>query len=149
MNETREALRTHIRWMIRRDLPEILEAEATLTEPWNDQTYLDILRNRNVIGMVAEVGEKVVGSMVYELFKDRLHVLRFLVTPGWERRRVGTQLINKLKSKLSSQRRTQITADVPEDALGLQLFLRAQSFLATSCDRGEETYRFTYKMSEF
>ncbi len=72
----------HIRWMIRRDMPEVLAIENRSFEfPWSDEDFIRCLRQRNCIGMVAEYDERVVGFMIYELHKNRLHVLNFAVRP--------------------------------------------------------------------
>ena len=45
----------HIRWMIRRDMPEVLQIERTSFEyPWSEEDFIRCLRQRNCIGMVAE-----------------------------------------------------------------------------------------------
>ena len=80
--------------------------------------------------MVAEQGEKVVGFMIYELHKTKLHILNFAVHPGWRRLGVGAQMVAKLISKLSSHRRTRITLEVRETNLAAQLFFRKQGFKA-------------------
>src|SRR5687768_6635477 len=60
----KEQARVHIRWMIRRDMPEVLSIETQCFEfPWTEEDFLRCLRQRNCIGMVAEQGEKVVGFM--------------------------------------------------------------------------------------
>src|SRR5947208_9417869 len=106
----KEQLRIHIRWMIRRDMPEVLQTEQESFEySWTEEDFLRCLRQRNCIGMVAEQGEKVVGFMIYELHKSKLHILNFAVGPhhrGWH---VSTQTVAKLISKLSSHRRARIT----------------------------------------
>ena len=75
-NEQQQQLRAHIRWMIRRDMAEVLEIEREGFEfPWCEDDFIRCLRQRNCIGMVAEHDERVVGFMIYELHKTRLHVL--------------------------------------------------------------------------
>src|SRR3954468_19073985 len=102
-------LRVHIRWMIRRDMAEVLEIERGSFElPWFEEEFIRCLRQRNCIGMVAEHGERVVGFMIYELHKTPLHVLNFAVKPDYRRRHVGRQMLDKLTLKLSAQRRTRI-----------------------------------------
>jgi hypothetical protein len=72
----KEQVRVHIRWMIRRDMPEVLQTEQESFEfAWTEEDFLRCLRQRNCIGMVAEQGEKVVGFMIYELHKSKLHIL--------------------------------------------------------------------------
>ena len=70
--------RVHIRWMIRRDMPEVLAIEhAGFEYPWCEEEFLRVLRQRNCIGMVAEHGERIVGFMIYELHRNKIHVLDF------------------------------------------------------------------------
>ena len=71
----KEQVRVHIRWMIRRDMPEVLQIEQeSFDYSWTEEDFLRCLRQRNCIGMVAEQGEKVVGFMIYELHKNKLHI---------------------------------------------------------------------------
>src|SRR5437868_3496614 len=127
----KEQVRVHIRWMIRRDMPEVLQTEQESFEyAWTEEDFLRCLRQRNCIGMVAEQGERVVGFMIYELHKAKLHILNFAVHPQYRRYGVGGQMVSKLISKLSSHRRTRITLEVRETNLTAQLFFRAQRFKA-------------------
>jgi ribosomal-protein-alanine N-acetyltransferase len=144
-------LRVHIRWMIRRDMPEVLEIERSSFEfPWFEEEFIRCLRQRNCIGMVAEHAERVVGFMIYELHKTRLHILNFSVAADVRRRGVGRQMIDKLLGKLSSQRRTRITLEVRETNLPAQVFFRENGFKATSVlhefydDSPEDAYLMQY-----
>ena len=95
-------LPVHIRWMIRRDMPAVLAIEQECFEfPWFEEDFIRCLRQRNCIGMVAEASERVVGFMVYELHKNRLHVLNFAVHEQFRRRGVAAQMAKKLIGKLS------------------------------------------------
>ncbi len=122
--------------MIRRDMPEVLEIEQQAFEfPWSEDDFLRCLRQRNCIGMVAEFEERVVGFMIYELHKTRLHVLNFAVRRDIRRRGVGSSMIQKLVSKLSQQRRNRILLEVRETNLPAQLFFRRLNFRAVSIMR--------------
>src|SRR6186713_2825625 len=113
--DPQQQVRVHIRWMIRRDMAEVLDIENDGFEfPWSEEDFIRCLRQRNCIGMVAEHDERVVGFMIYELHRTRLHVLNFAVSKGFSRRGVGTQMISKLVGKLSHQRRTRIVLEVRE-----------------------------------
>ncbi len=145
-------LRVHIRWMIRRDMSEVLDVERNSFEfPWFEEDFIRCLRQRNCIGMVAEHGERVVGFMIYELHKTRLHILNFAVADSVRRRGIGKQMANKLISKLSSQRRTQITLEVRETNLPAQMFFKTLSFRATSVlrsyyeDSPEDAYLMQFR----
>ena len=145
-------LRVHIRWMIRRDMPEVLDIEKGSFEfPWCEDDFIRCLRQRNCIGMVAEHDDQVVGFMIYELHKTRLHVLNFAVDPDYRRQLVGLQMIEKLASKLSSQRRTRISLEVRETNLDAQLFFKENGFVATAVlrdfydDSTEDAYVMQYR----
>ena len=151
----KDLARIHIRWMIRRDMPEVLQTEQESFEyAWTEEDFLRCLRQRNCIGMVAEQGEKVVGFMIYELHKAKLHILNFAVYPSCRRSRVGTQMVAKLISKLSSHRRTRITLEVRETNLGAQLFFRQQGFRAVRVlrgyyeDSGEDAFLMQYRLAD-
>ena len=151
----REQVRVHIRWMIRRDMPEVLQIEQQSFEyAWTEEDFLRCLRQRNCIGMVAEHGERVVGFMIYELHKQKLHILNFAVSPRHRRTGVGGQMVAKLISKLSSHRRTRITLEVRETNLPAQLFFRKQDFRAMKVlrayyeDSGEDAFQMQYRLAD-
>ena len=153
----KEQVRVHIRWMIRRDMPEVLQTEQESFEySWTEEDFLRCLRQRNCIGMVAEQGERVVGFMIYELHKAKLHILNFAVHPHYRRLGVGSQMVAKLISKLSSHRRTRITLEVRETNLAAQLFFRSSGFRAVSVlhsyyeDTPEDAYvmQFRYRQEK-
>jgi len=144
--------RVHIRWMIRRDMPEVLEIEQDSFEfPWNEEDFIQCLRQRNCVGMVAEYDEQVYGFMVYELHRTRLHILNFAVNRSYRRKGVGTQMIYKLVNRLSEQRRSRIMLEVRETNLSAQMFFRNQGFRAVSIlrdfyeDTTEEAYLLEYR----
>jgi ribosomal-protein-alanine N-acetyltransferase len=147
--------RVHIRWMIRRDMPEVLAIEhASFDLPWCEEEFLRVLRQRNCIGMVAEYGERVVGFMIYELHKNKLTVLDFACHPEFRRMGVGRQMLAKLVGKLSTHRRTKIALHVRETNLPAQLFFRIQGFRAMEvvrehfADTGEDAYLMNYLLDE-
>lgn len=151
-SEQKQEVRVHIRWMIRRDMPEVLEVEAQSFEfPWLEEDFIRCLRQRNCIGMVAEHDDRVVGFMIYELHKTRIHVLNFAVADDYHRRGVGSQMVAKLIAKLSPQRRNRIVLEVRETNLAAQLFFRENGFRAVSVlrsyyeDTPEDAYLMHYR----
>ncbi len=148
-------VRVHIRWMIRRDMPEVLAIEhAGFEFPWCEEEFLKVLRQRNCIGMVAELGERVVGFMIYELHKSKLNILDFAVHPEFRRQGVADQMVDKLVGKLSSHRRTRIVLHVRETNLPAQVFFRDQGFKAVEVvrehfqDTMEDAYFMNYLFDE-
>jgi ribosomal-protein-alanine N-acetyltransferase len=111
----KSATGVHIRWMIRRDMPEVMRTErASFEYAWTEDDFLRCLRQRNCIGMVAEENDHVAGFMIYELHKTRLNVLNFAVHPTVRRLGIGGMLIAKLEYKLISHHRQKITLAVRE-----------------------------------
>src|SRR4051812_27168359 len=105
----------HIRWMIRRDMAEVLSIEqASFDFAWTEQDFMRVLRQRNGIGMVVESGETIVGFMVYELHKGWLELLNFAVLPQLRRKGIGHAMVEKLKGKLSDKNRNTLTLKVRE-----------------------------------
>ena len=146
-----ERLRIHVRWMIRRDMREVLDVEREAFEfPWSDEDFTRCLRQRNCIGMVAESGDSVVAFMIYELHRSRLHVLNFAVARSHRRLGVGTRMMEKLVGKLSPERRSRIVLEVRETNLPAQLFFRSLGFRAISVlkdfyqDTTEDAYLMHY-----
>lgn len=144
-------LPVHIRWLIRRDMPEVLAIEAQTNPPfWAEDDFLHCLRQRNCIGMAAEAEDKVLGFFLYELHKNHLFVLNLAVDASHHRQRIGTQMMNKLASKVSCHRRHWILADVWEGNLPFQQFLKTQDYQAIRVlpgvygDTKEDAYRFVY-----
>jgi [ribosomal protein S18]-alanine N-acetyltransferase len=149
---TKERLRVHIRWMIRRDMDDAMEIEQESFEfPWSEDDFTRCLRQRNCIGMVAEHEDRIVGFMIYELHKTRLHVLNFAVAREFRRLGVGSQMMEKLIGKLSQQRRSRILLEVRETNLAAQLFFRKSGFRAVSVlrdfyeDTTEDAYLMQYR----
>ncbi len=145
------AAHLQIRWMIRRDMLEVLAIESfCFLEPWSEEDFYRCLRQRNCIGMVAEHDQRISGFMIYELHRDRLQVLNFAVHPACWRRRIGQGMANKLKEKLVGGRRKHIALEIRESNLHAQLFFRAMGFQATEILRdfyqntNEDAYRFEF-----
>lgn len=153
---TKQALRVHIRWMIRRDMPEVLEIERQgFDSSWAEEDFLNCLRHRNVIGTIAECGERVIGFMIYELYRTKLHIINCAVHQDWRRQGVGAQLVGNIVQKLSSHGRRHITVDVGEMNLDAQLFFRHLGFRAAHImrgyyeDTGQDAYRMRYSLEEY
>ncbi len=147
--EQKQEVRVHIRWMIRRDMPEVLAAEEESFEfPWLEEDFIRCLRQRNCIGMVAEHEDRVVGFMIYELHNARIHALNFAVASDYRRRGVGSQMMAKLLAKLTPRRRVRIVLEVRETNLPAQFFFRARGLQAISVLRAyyEDTPEDAYLM---
>jgi len=122
-----------IRWLLRQDMPDILDIERSSFEiPWTEEDFLCALRQRDAIGMVVEVGVEVVGYMIYELHKNQLRLTSMAVHQAYRRQGIGAAMIDRLKGKLTQQRRKRLTLEVIETNLEALKFFRSQGFVAYS-----------------
>ena len=150
---TPHGLGIHVRWMIRRDMSEVITIEQEAFEfPWSEEDFTRCLRQRNCIGMVAELADSVVAFMIYELHRSRLHLLNFAVLRSHRRLGIGTQMMEKLVAKLTPDRRGRIALEVRETNLPAQIFFRSLGFRATSVlkdfyrDSTEDAYLMQYSL---
>lgn len=118
-------------------MPDVLDIEKSCFETyWTEEDFLTCLRQRNCIGLVAELDGRVAGFVIYELHKDRLRFLNFAVHPECQNNGVGTAIVNRMKEKLSQQRRESLLLTLRESNLKAQLFFRSQGFRATGIVKG-------------
>lgn len=148
-------LKTHCRWMIRRDVEEVMAIEEECFDyPWTKEQLAKKLRERHIIGMVAEHRERIVGFMVYGLYRFHLHLINFAVLPEVWRNGVGTQMVDKLIGKLSQQKsRLKIICEIKEGNTRAHLFFRSCGFRAVDIlhdyydDVDEDAYVFEYLLA--
>lgn len=145
----------HIRWSIRRDMVDIhrIEDESFL-RPWSEDDFIRFMRERNNIGMVAEVNDQVVAYVFYRLLRSKLEIFNLAVDLRFRRHGIGKAIADKLKAKLSNDRRNRILLHVPDDNLLGQLFWKSQGFVATGVSKKfhwaneQDAYRMVYKHLE-
>lgn len=132
---------------------EVLNIEQACFEHyWTEEDFLATLRQRNCIGMVAIDLEQqpILGFMLYELHNTKMRILKFAVHPDYQRQGIGTAMVNRLKDKLSQQRRKELTLETRESNLPSQLFWKSQGFQCVDVlrqhydDTDEDAYRFEY-----
>lgn len=136
------ALSISIDWMTEGDLPWC----GALDRDWRPspspvlyEDFRELMRGRNVIGLVAKRGEPAsrthpwsrrtwaadrVGFIVYLVNGSSLDVLRTVVSPIARRRGIGRTLIETIQRKLSG-RRPVARYRVEDDNLEAHLWLRA------------------------
>lgn len=148
-----------LRWMIQRDLPYLLQIEQQgRALRWTQQDFLSVFQSIDTAGCVAEVGDRVVGYLIYsvpaqqgdaEEVEDgptvrerwrkkskvvgpqslRIILRNVAVAREWQRRGVGKALLERFERKLRHPR-DRIQAIVPETNLPLQCLLRDAGYRA-------------------
>jgi ribosomal-protein-alanine N-acetyltransferase len=122
----------YVRWLIRRDMPEVLAIENELPSPATEKEIIDCIRQRTMIGMVVEYEGLVVGYMIYELLKEKLRIHQLAVAKSHRRKGCGTALVQKIIRKLGDKNRTSIDIQVSDGNFELIGFLKSLGFFITS-----------------
>lgn len=89
-----------IRWLIRRDLPQVLEICRENHSDLDEDTITSLLRKRYYIGLVDERYDNIVGFTIYYLDKES-YVIYYMLC---RREFLINRMIRKFRRKLSSQR---------------------------------------------
>ena len=141
MSETAE--KPFLRWMIRRDIPDVLAILNSSDKEWDESYLIRYLRDKKSLGMVVDDGVEVLGLVLYKMYSSRFEVTELVVDPDFQRQGVGSMLIQKLMSNLGlnkTRERRLIEFEVQGRNLpGLQ-FLRAHGFMAVGMTSDNESY---------
>jgi ribosomal-protein-alanine N-acetyltransferase len=140
-----------IRFMIKRDLPEVLKIESqSPVSSWSKRNFLAALRNMNYICLVAEYDDKVVGFVIYTVNPEYFRIRNLAVDSQYRFMGIGRRLVDRIKDKLPSRNRRKIILELRETNLAAQLFFKRLGFTATDVlrshynDTGEDAYLMKY-----
>jgi ribosomal-protein-alanine N-acetyltransferase len=166
-----------LRWMVHLDLPKVMRIAMQRTGlRWDDDEFLTILQSINTVGHVAEIGNDIVGFMIYRIHRDadagdmnefeicrgrfanlartppagglQIDLLNIAVAPELHQQGIGRALLRRLEQKIEREGGC-IHALVPETNLAMQLFLRAAGYRATGVLRGYHLDEDAYLMEKW
>lgn len=147
----------HIRWMIEKDYPGVMEIECESCEnPWEVADVSEVRCKRNGIGMLAELcgpDDPIGGFFLYELYKDHIRLRKIDVDPAVRRKGIGSAIIERLKRKLTPYRRQRLVMEIHEGNVPALAFLRANDFIRATTFRrhapdGGDVHRMEYTVPE-
>lgn len=133
-----------VRWMIRRDMPKVLQIEATEAgdTAWTEDDFLQVLKKSNCIGMVAEDDdEAVIGFVIYELHSRKVVVINIAA----ESEDAFGVMIAKLKTKVDGTRRTRLYIDSHDSKLHQHLLLKEAGLRAVSVCGDEHVFVYRFE----
>lgn len=136
-----------VRWMLRKDAPEVVQiTESSFEKGWTEDDLVEILKQRNAIGYVYEIEERVVAFMIYFLYKHKIEIGYIAVDPRFRNQGIFSDLISKAKSRIDCLRKKKLYAHVDEYSLVAQVAFRQVGFWASSIERidGVTYYRFEF-----
>ena len=141
-----------VRWMMRRDLTAVVSIEEQCFDfPWSEDDLCAFLCDKKSIGLVAEIGEHVIGYMLYKLFPTRLKIETLAICSAMQRRGFGSIFIERLKGKLCRERRNRIDTVVAECNIDAQMFFKRHGFICTRIEKGryedcdQDALHFVYR----
>lgn len=137
------------RWLIRKDLDDVLRIEAACFDyPWDESDFREALTRRLTFAKVIEHNGRIVGYVVYDLRKRSIDIINFAIDPAHQRHGFGAKLLGCLTSKLDDEIRS-IRCHIWERNLKGQLFMRAMGFRCAAIKRdffeGDSAYVFTFR----
>lgn len=141
-------------WISVSDLPFMIKIDAqSFNRPWSEEEFRACLAEKKTIGNTIRFNGKVIGFVIFSLYKTRIEVLNIAVAPEYREQGVGGQLILHLKSKLIYHR-TSIVLECRESNVTVQTFLRGHGFIATKTnykayeDPIEDQYVMVYSIGK-
>lgn len=124
MSKTQLVITT--RYLNLKDIPRVLDIDYQYTDPWDRELLLKNKRDKDIVCIIAENSEVVVGFAIYDTSKG-INLLKFRVDESYTRLGVGGQLMDYIK-KMARKRGRVIHVDINERNLSGQLFLKSQGF---------------------
>lgn len=142
-----------VRWMITLDVTKAMEIDRLsfpAEKQWTEKQFLTMVDSKTKInGMVAALGQQVIGFIAYKMNKTSFHILRLAVEPSNRSCGIGVKLLDTMYSKLREDGRNRITVNVSEENLALQLWLKENKYRAANIMKNYEQtlYRFLRKLA--
>ena len=123
-------LKCYLRTMAPRDLSEVLKIETdSFNYPWTVEDFGKFMRKMDCVSIVAESDDEVIGYIICECFRNKLHITNLAVHPSYRRKGIGKQLIANVMANLTTGRE-RIIFEVSEENLDAHLFLSNCGFKA-------------------
>lgn len=145
----------HCRDYLPKDMSAIMEIEQqNFKPPWTKEDFSKCVTLRKAKMLVIEVGEKVVGFLMYVPAFRHFEIISIAVHEKYYRKRVGTLLIRKMIHLTRSHFKDKLILMVRESSLVVQLFLKFNQFKAVSVERNyyedtdESAYQFELSFEE-
>lgn len=146
----------HLRPIDPNHLLQIVQIERqTFLHPWSGKEFCSTLATKKSINVVAcDSRSRVIGYLFCDVRREYAEILNLAVECNWNRRGVGTEMVQHLRRRLVGRQPETICAAVWEGNLSAHLFLKSQRFIATEVlprhfeVNGEVAYLFECDVSE-
>ncbi len=119
------------------DVPAIHRIERTsFGDPWNAESFAQMIEHPRVHATVAEVAGAVVGYCVAWVIADEAEVANLAVDPEVRRAGIGGALLDELLRTLDGLGGARVYLEVRDRNLGAQALYRSRGFVASGRRKG-------------
>jgi len=107
-----------IRKALTPDLPEVMAIEqSSFASPWNMAFFRHELYNPVAFFYIIEVGVKLVGYIIFWIFKDEAHIANLAIHPEYRKRGYGEYLFKWSLEFIRNKKVATVTLEVNEKNL--------------------------------
>jgi ribosomal-protein-alanine N-acetyltransferase len=119
------------------DLTNVLEIErASFTYPWSNNFFLQELQVSYAHSLLATIGEKSVGYVIYWLLPREIDIHNLAVHPAYRRRGIGGALLETVVEEARRQGVSRVTLEVRKSNEAAQKLYHALGFSAKGVRKG-------------
>ncbi len=127
----------HLRQMNPSDLDEIMTIErASFSYPWSARFFLQELRVPCARYLLAVLGERIVGYIIYWLLLSEVDIHNLAVHPAYRRRGIGRSLLQAVIDEARDHRSSRITLEVRKSNEAAQRLYQSLGFAARGVRKG-------------
>ncbi len=119
------------------DLTNVLEIErASFTYPWSNNFFLQELQVSYAHSLLATIGEKSVGYVIYWLLPREIDIHNLAVHPAYRRQGIGGALLETVVEEARRQGVSRVTLEVRKSNDAAQKLYHALGFSAKGVRKG-------------
>lgn len=119
------------------DLTNVLEIErASFTYPWSNNFFLQELQVSYAHSLLATIGEKSVGYVIYWLLPREIDIHNLAVHPAYRRRGIGRALLETVVEEARRQGVSRVTLEVRKSNAAAQKLYHTLGFSAQGVRKG-------------
>lgn len=131
-----------IRTLLRQDIQQLYELEDK--ELWTLREFSKYILQNQRTGIIAECNHEIIGYSIITSSSNIINIERINISEKYRRQRIGTKLINKLKSFLKINTYNTLYCYIPEERLDIQLFFQYQGFIASEIVGNQYLFKYLY-----
>lgn len=119
------------------DLDQVLSIERTsFAYPWSTRFFLQELQAECARSLLAQIGERVVGYVLFWILPDHVDIHNVAVHSSFRRRGIGRALLEQVIRDARRLNSTKVTLEVRKSNMPAQKLYHSMGFVATGLRKG-------------